>query len=363
MKVPFNDLSRSATGERVAIEAALARVVQSGWFVMGPEMKGFESELAEFVDARHAVGVANGTEALQLAIRAADRGRAGTVVTAANAGGYATVAARSAGCSVRYCDVDPDGFLLDPRRLAGQLDEDVTVVVVTHLYGRVANLAAIREVIEGRGIILVEDCAQAIGGWNSEGRAGGLADLATFSFYPTKNLGAIGDGGAIATSDDALADALRSLRQYGWTERYSVAIEGGINSRLDELQAAVLRTRMPLLEAGNARRRDIIRAYADAAPSSVRVLPADAGHAGHLAVVETDNPRMLADHLAEDGIQTAVHFPTPDYRQKAWQDLSFVSRMPVTEATVGRILSLPCYPELRDEEVRHVCERLAEYAG
>ena len=201
---------------------------------------------------------------------------------------------------------------------------------------------------------------QAIGARTPQGAAGSLGDLATFSFYPTKNLGALGDGGAIATSDRELASRVRVLSQYGWTQKYTIGLPGGRNSRMDELQAALLSFRLPLLEEGNLRRRAIVGRYAAAAPASVRVLPADGpDHVAHLAVVVTNDAADLASHLAAAGVQTAVHYPIPDHRQPALGGES--AFLPVTESLTGRVLSLPCFPELTDAEVELTCRALAEY--
>lgn len=244
--------------------------------------------------------------------------------------------------------------------LAPLLDDSVAAVVVTHLYGRLADIAAVKQLCEPHGVRVIEDCAQSLGARTGAGMGGSLADLATFSFYPTKNLGALGDGGAIATSDDALAERLTALRQYGWTGKYHNTIRGGRNSRLDELQAALLSYRLPLLEQGNQRRREIISRYAAAAPAGVRVLPAEGeSHVGHLAVVETADASRLREHLSGRGIGTDVHYPTPDHQQPFMNGV--VANLPVTEALVGRIASLPCFPELTDAEVAAVCAALADY--
>jgi dTDP-4-amino-4,6-dideoxygalactose transaminase len=233
-------------------------------------------------------------------------------------------------------------------------------VVVTHLYGRLGNVEAVRELCEGRGIRVIEDCAQAIGARGPQGAAGTLGDIATFSFYPTKNLGALGDGGAVATMDGQLAERVRALSQYGWAGKYEVAMAGGRNSRLDELQAAILSYRLGLVDEGNIRRREIVSHYEAAAPSHVRVLPASGvDHVAHLAVVEVEDAKDLAAHLAASGVGSAVHYPIPDHRQPAYRDGSF--DLPVTESKVGRVLSLPCFPELTDDEVGIVARGLATY--
>ncbi|WP_102510180.1 DegT/DnrJ/EryC1/StrS family aminotransferase [Sanguibacter massiliensis] len=360
--VPLNDLSRALQGQREDLLGAVARVIDSGWLVHGPEHAAFEQELAAFVGATHALGVASGTDALELAMRALAAPGRTTVVVAANCGGYSATAARRAGLTPRYVEVDPTTHLVTPETLAPALDDSVAVVVVTHLYGRAADVAPIRELVARHGARVLEDCAQALGALTSEGRVGSLGDAAAFSFYPTKNLGALGDGGAITTDDAGTAARVRELRQYGWEGKYTISTDGGRNSRLDEIQAAVLRTRLPLLDEDNARRRAIISAYAAAATGRVTVLPApDASHTGHLAVAVTDERDALVAHLAAHGIRTDVHYPVPDHLQPAFAAEYAATSLPVTEGLASRIVSLPVFPELTAHEVDRVCSALRSF--
>jgi len=358
--VPFVDLSRALASEREELLAAADRVIRSGWLIHGTEHRSFETELARYLGVGHVIGVGNGTDALELALRAVNRDERRTVLTVANAGGYTTTAARAAGFRVGYVDVDPQTHLMDVSAAATAIDDDTFAVVITHLYGRAADVAGLRAICEPRGISVIEDCAQAIGARTVDGLVGSLADLATFSFYPTKNLGALGDGGAVATHHVELAERVRRLSQYGWADKYTSTEPGGRNSRLDELQAAVLRTRLPRVDDGNQRRRDIIARYAAAAPDGLRVLPAEGpNHAGHLCVVETADARALAENLAGVGVQTAVHYPIPDHRQPSTARSEV--HLPETERLTGRILSLPCFPELTDDEVDAVARGLTAH--
>ncbi|WP_149202572.1 DegT/DnrJ/EryC1/StrS family aminotransferase [Actinotalea subterranea] len=360
--VPMNDLGRALTAERDQLLAAFTGTLDSGWLVQGPEHAAFEDALAQYVGADQAVGVASGTDALELALRASMPAGRRTVLTAANCGGYTTTAARRAGFEVRYADIDEATLLLDPAAAAKALDDTVGVVVVTHLYGRAADVSAFRELAHPLGAVVLEDCAQALGARLDAGRVGSLGDIAAFSFYPTKNLGALGDGGAVATSLPDIAARVRTLRQYGWHGKYTIGEDGGRNSRLDELQAAILRGRLPALDAGNARRRDIIGAYAARASAGVRVLPAEGpSHAGHLAVVRTPRRDALRDHLAAQGIRTDVHYPIPDHRQPAFRGEYADLHLPVTEAAADQILSVPVFPELTDSEVERVCDALGSF--
>jgi dTDP-4-amino-4,6-dideoxygalactose transaminase len=239
------------------------------------------------------------------------------------------------------------------------------VVIVTHLYGRLADIDALIGVARGRGLAVIEDCAQAHGAQRGGRRAGSWGDIGCYSFYPTKNLGALGDGGAVVTCDDALAAALQQLRQYGWTSKYRAARPYGRNSRMDEIQAAVLQIKLPHLDAWNERRRSIMRRYRQAAGNAV-VVP-DAGgtdHVAHLCVVRSPDRDLLRLHLGGDGVATDIHYPVADYRQTALETLlpPGVS-LPHTDEVVEEILTLPCFPELRDAEIERVCGSLARFAG
>jgi aminotransferase EvaB len=360
--VPMNDLARALSAERTALAAVFDDVLSSGWLVQGPQHDGFETDLASYLGVTAAIGVASGTDALELALRAAMPPGRATVVTAANCGGYTTTAARRAGFTVRYADVERETLCIDAAHVATVIDDTVGVVVVTHLYGRAADVAAVRAVCAPLGIVVLEDCAQALGARTSEGAVGSLGDVAAFSFYPTKNLGALGDGGAVATSSDVVAAEVRTLRQYGWNGKYSIGRDGGRNSRLDEVQAAVLRQRLGHLDAGNARRRAIITAYAAAASDRVQVLSA-AGpeHVGHLAVVTCNDRDELRTHLAAHEIKTDIHYPIPDHKQPAFAVEHSTVELPVTEWATARILSVPVFPEMRDDEVEKVSDALAAF--
>ena len=358
MRVPLNDLGRAYERDRPALDAAVADVLTSGWYVHGRQHAAFEEELAAFVGVDHCVGVASGTDALELALRAVALEGRTHVVTAANAGGYTSVAALRAGLVPRYADVDVATHCLRAADVKAVLDDDVAAVVVTHLYGRLADVGPLVELAATAGIPVVEDCAQAIGASRAGVAAGAFATVGTFSFYPTKNLGALGDGGALATHDGEVAERLRLLRQYGWEAKYRIGLPGGRNSRLDELQAAILRVRLPGVLAANERRRAIIARYRSAASGSIAVLPAEgADHSGHLAVAVAGDRDGARAALDSAGVATDVHYPVPDHRQPGLPggDVS----LPVTERLAGQVLTLPCFPELTDQEVDAVCEALA----
>ena len=359
ISLPVNDLSRCDFG---LLSGAVSGVVGSARFVLGEQVSRFEEELASYVGASGVVGVASGTDALELAFRSVMPAGRRVVVTAGNAGGYSLTAARRAGFGVRFADVDEGTHVLTRDTVRSVLDSSVGVVVVTHLYGRAADVAGIRAVCNPLGVAVVEDCAQAIGARLPEGCVGSLGDAAAFSFYPTKNLGAIGDGGAVATNSGVVARRIRMLRQYGWDGKYRIGVDGGRNSRLDEIQAAVLRVRLPLVDGWNERRREILARYAAAASPDVRVLPVDGvGHVGHLGVVVCEDRDSLVAHLARRGIGSDIHYPVPDHKQSAFVlEYGSVS-LPVTERLADRVLSVPLFPELHEDEIDRVCGALAEF--
>src|SRR5207249_990429 len=260
MHVPLNDLRRSNEPYVAELRAAFDQVVGAGSFILGRQVSAFEEEFAGFCGVAHCVGMANGSDALELALRAVGISADDDVITVANAGMYSTVAIRAIGARPRYVDVDEQTLTLSPQLLVSSLTPRTRAVVVTHLYGRLAAMDAILRSLQPHDIAVIEDCAQAHGARQGEARAGSFGDIGCFSFYPTKNLGALGDAGAIATNDATLAARVRALRQYGWEEKYRVTMDGGCNSRLDELQAALLRVRLPHLERENAARQNIVRA-------------------------------------------------------------------------------------------------------
>ncbi|WP_081788540.1 DegT/DnrJ/EryC1/StrS family aminotransferase [Candidatus Blastococcus massiliensis] len=360
--VPLNDLKRGFGSLSEQLQAAAARVLSSGWYVQGPEHAAFEREFATYLGAEHCVGVANGTDALEIALKALDPAPGSVVVTAANAGMYSSTAIRRAGLRPRYADVDPETLLLTPEAVSAVLGDDVSIVVVTHLYGRLADVAGIRKVLHDRGIAVLEDCAQAAGAGAPGARAGSLGDVAAFSFYPTKNLGAFGDGGAVTSSRADVADRARRLRMYGWTAKYEVGEDGGRNSRLDEMQAALLRVQLSHLDAWNETRRAIIARYVEAAEGTgVRVLPAvGEGHVAHLAVAVARDRDAARESLTAAGVQTDVHYPIPDHRQRPFLAEYAGTSLPVTEERSGQVFSLPCFPELTTDEIDRVCAALRE---
>jgi len=357
----INDLSRHTQPLRAVLEEAIQRVLRSGWFVLGPEVKAFEEEFAAYCGAAHCVSLANGTEALELALRALDIGPGKTVMTVANAGMYSSVAILATGARPLYADVRPDTLLIDAAEVARLLErEKVDAIIVTHLYGLLADLAEIVRLAQARNIPVIEDCAQAHGAALGGRKAGSFGDIGCFSFYPTKNLGALGDGGAVVTHRADLADRVRQLRQYGWSGKYRADLAGGRNSRLDEMQAAVLRVMLPLLDRWNARRREIAARYSAGIGHREIAVPAIHGgeYVAHLYVVRTAKRDDLKRHLAEAGIPSDVHYPVPDHEQDACRHLFEGVRLPATSQACREVLTLPCFPELSDAEVDSIIARV-----
>jgi dTDP-4-amino-4,6-dideoxygalactose transaminase len=363
--IPFNDLGRGVAELRHDLDAALARVLDSGWFVLGSEGRVFEEEFAAAAGGSYAVGVGSGTDAIELALRALGIGPGDEVVTQANTCVPTVSAIERAGATPVLCDVEAEAGTMDPDSLKGALGPKTRAVVPVHLYGQCADAEAIVDLCTGRGIAVVEDCAQAVGADLRGLPAGTIGTLGCFSFYPTKNLAALGDGGAVITGDAELAERLRLVRQYGQTDRYSHVTEG-VNSRLDEVQAAVLRARLPHVPRWNARRAEIADAYAEALEDSpVRPLArlADRRHVFHLFVVEAPDRDALRAHLGDAGIGTLIHYPTPVHGHPPFRRLAYGPvPLSVSERLCDQIVSLPIYPELSDEEVGRVGEALRSFA-
>ena len=351
----INDLSRITEPHRDEIDAAIRRVVDRSRFVLGPEVEAFESELAEYLHIPHVVGLSSGTDALVLALRVAGtEGR--RVALAANAGMYATLAVLAVGAQPVFVDVDPQVALMDLDAARSLIEAgDFAAVVVTHLYGRMHALDALVASARRRGVAVIEDCAQALGARRDGAMAGTVGDFGCFSFYPTKNLGALGDAGAVATRDARMAETLRQLRQYGWIEKYRVGRLGGMNSRLDELQAAVLRARLPRLESWNRMRRDVAAWYVQTiCHPRVFVPPFDDSHVAHLLVVRVEDRTAFTTHLRNAGVPYAIHYPVPDHRQAAVAGRFAAIELPHTEAWAREVVTLPCFPGMTREEVDFV---------
>lgn len=358
--IPVNALDRHILPLKDSLAQASAAVIESGYFVLGPNVKAFESEFAAYCGVSECVGVANGTDALELGLRSLGITGGKRVALVANAAMYGTTAVLACDAEPVFVDIDPVTHTLDPKSLEATLASgSIDAVIVTHLYGRLANMEAILALADRHGFAVFEDCAQAHGARDASGRrAGSFGMAASFSFYPTKNLGAIGDGGAVVTNDPSVADTLRKLRQYGWTAKYRNELPGGRNSRLDELQAAFLRTMLPLLDGWNERRREIANRYSREIRNDRISTPPVSGeeYVAHLYVVQASDREGLQKKLADAGVGSDVHYPVGDHRQPLFQQRFISVVLPATESACGNVLTLPCFPELTDQEVETVIE-------
>jgi dTDP-4-amino-4,6-dideoxygalactose transaminase len=345
--------------------AAVQRVLDGGRFVFGEEVERFEAEFASYCGAAFAVGVASGTDALTLALAAVGIGPGDEVITAANTCVPTIVGIESAGAKPVLVDCDERTFTLDPELIEQALTSRTRAIVPVHLYGQCADLDAILTVASERGLKVVEDCAQAHGAEYHGRRAGSIGSAGAFSFYPTKNLGALGDAGAVVTNDPEVAERVRLLRNYGERERFEHVLRGR-NSRLDTLQAALLRTKLPYLNGWNERRRSLAARYTAALEGTGIVTPVEAAglrHVYHLYVIRTLARDAFRAALAERGVGTAVHYPRPVHLQPAYRQLVLhVGSLTTSERLAGEIISLPLYPELTEEEAEHVAAAAAATA-
>jgi dTDP-4-amino-4,6-dideoxygalactose transaminase len=359
LPIPLNDLGRYVSSIAPKLEAKAQLVILGGHFVLGPEVAAFEANFARFCGAPYCVGVANGTEGLELALRAVGVGVGDYVVVAANAGVYGTTALLAAGAVPVFADVDLASALLTPATLRDALSGNPTpkAVIVTHLYGRLADMQGLRAVAAQSGLAVIEDCSQAHGARDDTGRcAGAFGDVGVFSFYPTKNLGALGDGGAIVARNPDIHDRVRQLRQYGWSTKYTSVLPGGRNSRLDELQAALLNVALEDVDARNSRRREIANRYSREICNPAIATPPVSGaeFVAHLYVVATRDRQGLQAHLAAHLIASDVHFPVPEHRQPIFEGRFDAISLPNAETLCASVLSLPCFPELTDDEATRV---------
>lgn len=356
-----NPLAQYLTHEP-AIKEAIERVLAGGWYIMGPEVAAFEREFAAYCGAAHCVGLASGTDALLLALKSSGVGSGDEVITVSQTAVATVAAIELAGAIPVFCDIEPVRRCMDPDCIEPLINSRTKAIVPVHLYGHPAAMHEICAIARKNGLKVIEDCAQAHGAMIGDQRVGTFGDAAAFSFYPTKNLGAIGDGGAVVTQSEEIAEQLVLLRQYGWKERYISHISG-MNSRLDELQAAILRVKLPALDADNRKRRDIAAAYDAALDSSCFLGPQiqpGTTHVMHLYVVECLQERQkLMESAKKSGVTTAIHYPQPVHWQPAYKRyLRSGQQLPVTDSLVSGILSIPIYPELEGDQIEVICRFL-----
>jgi dTDP-4-amino-4,6-dideoxygalactose transaminase len=361
-RVPFLDFHAAVAADREGLQLAFDKVLDSGWFVMGRELAAFEEEFAAYCEADHCVGVGTGLDAIVLGLRALGVGPGDEVVVAAHTYIATWLAVEQVGATIVPVDASAERGLLDHEQLVAAISSRTKCIIAVHLYGHPEDMNAIRAIADERQIAVLEDAAQAHGARLDGRRIGSIADVTAFSFYPGKNLGAIGDGGAVTTNDPAIDDQVRLLRNYGSRKKYVNEI-AGTNSRLDELHAAFMRTKLPRLDAGNARRAEVAQRYiAAVAGTEARIcepLP-NAQSAWHLAPIWLERRDQLAEHLAADGIDTLIHYPIPPHHSEAFADRKF-GPFPVAEQIARTTLSLPIGPYITDEQVDRVVESLRRF--
>lgn len=361
--IPFFDLKKQYEAIKAEIDAATARVYAGGWFILGPEVEAFEQEFAQYIGVKHGIGVGSGTEALHLALRALGVGKGDEVITVPNTAVATVAAIELAGAMPVLVDVQNDSMTMNPDAFAAAITPQTRAVIPVHLFGQSADLDPIIGIARQYHLAVVEDCAQAHGASYRRQRVGSYGDIAAFSFYPTKNLGAYGDGGAVVTNDTRLAEKVKLLRQYGWRTRYESEISG-VNSRLDELQAAILRVKLKHLDEWNRARRERAAVYTELLPGR-RVQPPTempyGEHVYHLYVTQSPMRDYLATYLKAREIGTAIQYPTPIHLQTAYAHLAKRGALPVAERLAHEILSLPLYPELPMEDVHAVAEAVRTF--
>ncbi len=363
--IPWASPIAQYRAHKQAIQTAVRRVLESGVYVLGSEVDAFESAFADYCGVRYGVGVGSGTDALILALKALGVGPGDEVITVSHTAIATAAAVIATGATPVLVDVDPVYYTLDTDCLQRAVTPRSKAVIAVHLYGQAADINAILSIARPRGLAVIEDCAQATGGRLGSDRVGSLGDIGCFSFYPTKNLGAIGDGGMVLTANADLAERVRRFRQYGWDEARQTK-ECGLNSRLDPLQAAILNVKLPHLDADNTRRAAIADRYNRSLVGLPVNLPAArprTNHVYHLYVIACDVRDGLMAHLAGVGIGAAVHYPFSVHRHGGYCDRVVIPKdgLPVTDQLVGQIVSLPMYPELSDAEVDRVIAAVQDY--
>ncbi len=359
--IQFVDLKKQYLSLKEDIDAAIKRVLDRSWYILGEEGEAFEQEFAEYCGVKFGVGVGSGTEALHLALLAAGLKPGDEVITVANTAVPTVAAIDFAGGKPVFVDIDPKTYTMDPAQIEGVITEKTKVILPVHLYGHPADMNPIMSLAKKHNLRVIEDCAQAHGALYQDNKVGSMGELGCFSFYPSKNLGAYGDAGMVVTNNQSLAEKVKLLRNYGQTKRYHHQIKG-FNSRLDELQAAILRVKLSKLDQWNTIRREHAKLYQSLIQANNIVLPVARGscqHVHHLYVIRTTERDKVKAALKEQGVLTEIHYPLPIYKQEAYQDQA--CHLPITEAYSSQILSLPIYPELTESEIGQVSCSLNKY--
>lgn len=343
------------------IDAAIKRVLDSGWYILGKEVQAFEEEFAEYIGVSYGVGVGSGTEAIHLALKACQIGVGDEVITVSHTAVATVAAIEMTGAKAVLVDLEPDFFTLDPNMLKAAITPRTRAIVPVHIYGQPAELDPVLQIARKHNLRVIEDCAQAHGAMYKNKRLGSFGDMACYSFYPTKNLGALGDGGMVVTGDGELAEKAKLLREYGWAERY-ISHFAGWNTRLDELQAAVLRVKLKHLDEDNSKRGQVAKIYDKELSTTNLILPKqreNCTHVYYLYVVRSARRDELLAYLREKGVGASIHYPAPVHLQPAYNQAN--SNLVQTERAAKEILSLPIYPELSKSDIMSVIETIKEF--
>ncbi len=369
--IPQTDPKANYLAHKAEIDAAISRVLESGWYILGREVASFEHEFAAYVGVNHAVGVANGTDGLELALRACGIGAGDAVFTVSHTAVATVAAIELVGATPILVDIDPATYVMDPNHLEYAVQKVLqisssftgrpTAIIPVHLYGHPVDMPAILEIAKRYDLYVIEDCSQAHGATLHGQKVGSWGNLAVFSLYPTKNLGALGDGGIIVANDPELSSKVRALREYGWRERYVSAMPG-LNSRLDEIQAAILRVKLRYLNIENCQRRKLAQLYTNLLTDTLLSLPMTGSgveHVYHQYVVRSSIRDELKMYLHEQGIGTLIHYPVPIHLQPAYQHrIPMITELPRTEELAKQILSLPMYPELGKDQAQVAAQQI-----
>lgn len=346
------------------IDVTIKRVLESGWYILGEEVKSFEKEFANYIGVSYGVGVGSGTEAIHLALASCGIGQGDEVITVSHTAVATIAAIELTGATPVLVDIEPDFFTLDSNKLEAAITTRTKAILPVHLYGQAADLDPIMEIAQKHHLRVIEDCAQAHGAMYKDNRVGSFGDMACFSFYPTKNLGALGDGGMVVTKDMELAKKASILREYGWAQRY-VSQFAGWNTRLDEIQAAILRVKLKYLNEDNAKRVRLAGIYNNKLNAPYQILPKqreNSTHVYHLYVIRSAKRDDLLAFLKEKGIGALIHYPVPVHIQPAYKSLNNLDKLSVTEQIAKEIISLPMYPELSEYDVETVVKAVKEFS-
>lgn len=363
INILFCDLKRQYISIKEHIDKTISKVLSSGWFVLGTEVESFEQIFAQYCNCSFGIGVGSGTEALYLSLLASDIKLGDEVITVANAGVPTVVAITLTGAVPVFVDINYKSYNIDSSKIEEKITDKTRAIIPVHLYGQCADMDPIIMIGKKYNLVVIEDACQSHGTLYKGKKAGSLGDMGCFSFYPTKNLGAYGDGGMIVTNNNELATRLKLLRNYGQTQRYYHEIKG-INSRLDEIQAAILKIKLQYLDDWNKKRNKIAAIYNKQIINELIIKPEKMGygsHIYHLYVIACRYRDKLQEYLKSNGIQTLIHYPIPVYLQRAYEDLRFNNFCQMTEEYSKMVLSIPLYPEMKEEEAYYICEVLNKF--